>query len=142
MGADFRTQGAKRTSEHKSMYFFKFHLLLINELAVVPKTLKRRHRSGKPGVQGGAIFLPFPVKALGSKASLGIEEIIKAALLDPGFLADLIDGGAVVGTRPKQFPDRFHQSFFGITDAAHIGFFLHFAPDSSSKHVRKIPIFT
>src|SRR5439155_14219873 len=41
-----------------------------------------------------------------------------------GLFADLIDGRAAVRAFPDQLPDGSHQSFFGITDAAHKQVFL------------------
>lgn len=69
--------------------------------------------------------LPILIQSGLGQFRLGIEEVIEAALFHPRLVADLVDGRAAVGTRPDQLFDGFHQSFFGITDAAHI---LRFVP--------------
>ena len=80
----------------------------------------RRDGGGIDGIEVRPIFLPFRLEGGLGEGGFVVEEIVEAAFFDAGLVADLVDRGAVVGAGPEQLGDGIHQSFFGITGAAHV----------------------
>src|SRR6266540_809820 len=119
LGADFSTQRKQWTTQHTAEFFFDFRLKTTAVLAIFAKAFQGRDSRREERVEFGTSEFPLRVDCGRGKVRLRVKEIIKASLFDPRLLADLIDCGAAIRARPDQIPDGFHQSLFGITDAAH-----------------------
>src|SRR5436190_22058669 len=101
------------------MLGLKVGLLLQSKLAMTLNTFQRRHAGRENGIQLRPIFFPLELQGGLGQSGLAFEEIIEAPLLDPSLFANLVDGGAVVGTSPKQIADGFHQPSSGVAYPAH-----------------------
>jgi hypothetical protein len=79
------------------------------------------YRAARAWKEANAPASPGPVPARSRSATKirGRAFRAEAAFPDLGLLANRIDGRPAAGPRPDQFPNGFHQSLFGITDAAH-----------------------
>src|SRR5439155_17849878 len=117
--ADFGAEREERTTEHTAEFSFAFDLKLVAVIAISPKSFQGWKRGRKQRIEFMPSFLPLPVDRCRCQVGFRVKEIIKATLFDPRLLADLVYGSAPIRAGPDQFPDGFHQSLFGITDATH-----------------------
>src|SRR5262249_12560810 len=123
LGANFRTNREQRASKHIAVFLAQFRLNTITIIAILLQALQRRNGRGENGVEFRAVQLPLLIQSGDAQFHFRLEEIIKAALLDPGFIADLVDGGGTIRARPNELCHGIHQSLSGITYTAHKIFF-------------------
>jgi hypothetical protein len=85
-----------------------------------PQPLERRQADRERGVETRpAVRLPPRVERGDGQRRFRVEEVVKAALLDPGSIADGIHGHRVVARLPGQLGGRVHQALFGVADSSH-----------------------
>lgn len=119
LGADLAAERAKRATQHAAVAFLQVHLLLDRMFAVTPDAFERGDGGGKDRIQGRTVLFPLHRERRLGQRGFVVEEVVEGAFLDPGSLADLVDGRAVVRVRPEQLRDGVHQSFSWIAGSAH-----------------------
>ena len=88
--ADLRTQRMDWAAQHAAVLFKEFLLLLAEIAKAVHDTLHWRHHGGKDLVQVLAVLGPAVVNRGQGQFSFGLKEVVKAALLHPCPVADMI----------------------------------------------------
>ena len=77
---------------------------------------------GEDLIQLLAVLGPAVIDRGEGQLSFGLKEVVKAALLHPCPVANMIHRGAAIAARPDQFDHGVNQAIFGGGGSSHGGF--------------------
>src|ERR1700683_372732 len=117
--AQFTAQRTEGTAEHLAKPAVHRVLVIDQALAILAEPFQRRILSGKYLIEQGTLGFPMTLKSGHGQIGFGLESVIEAALVDPGFRADVIHADGAVAALPNQLKSGFEELPFRFTFLFH-----------------------